>query len=78
MKNVAYLYNGKPIRNLKCYYLASGAYIEEFDTDGGHFVFGCDIQDYPDEIREEAMRIGIIDEKGELIPWIGTEPIQFD
>ncbi len=78
MGDIIHLYKGKPIHNLKCYFLESGAYIEEFDTDDGHFYLGCDIEDYPDEIREEAMRIGVIDEKGRLIPWIGTEPIKYD
>lgn len=70
-KKTTWLYKGKPIRNLECYFLESGAYIEEFDTDDGHFCTGCDIPDYPEEIRQEAIKQGIIDENGTLLLWDG-------
>ena len=72
MDKIVYLYKGKPIRNLDTYFLESGAYIEEFDTDDGHFVLGCDIPDYPEDIKREAIRLGVIDLAGNLIPWDGT------
>ena len=71
MGDIIYLFKGKMVRNLETYYLESGAYIEEFDTDDGHFVLGVDIKDYPPEVREEAIRLGIIDLAGNLLPWDG-------
>ena len=71
MGQITYLHHGKPVRNLQCYFLESGAYIEEFDTDDGHFYLGCDIPDYPEEIRREAIDQGIIDLAGNLLPWDG-------
>lgn len=69
MDNVIWLFRGKPIRNLECYFLEDGAYIEKFDTDDGHFVLGADIEDYPPDVRELAIKNGIIDEQGNLLPW---------
>lgn len=68
MGEVIYLYRGKPIRNLEAYFLESGAYIEEFDTDDGHFCLGVDIPDYTPEIRQDAIDLGVIDEDGNLLP----------
>ena len=77
MGTVTYLYKGKPIRNLETYFLADGAYIEEFDTDDGHFTLGCDIPDYPEDIRRIAIDLGIIDLAGNLLPWEHDEIIEF-
>ena len=68
MGDIIWLYKGKPIRNLDCYFLEDGACIEEFDTDDGHFVLGADIEDYPPDVRELAVKNGIIDEQGRLLP----------
>ena len=68
---VTYLYKGKPIRNLEAYFLEDGAYIEKFDTDDGHFVLGCDIKDYPADVRRLAIANEIIDLAGNLLPWDG-------
>ena len=68
MGELIQLYHGKPVRNAKAYFLESGAYVEEFDTDDGHFYLGVDIPDYTPEIREDAIRLGVIDEDGNLLP----------
>lgn len=77
MGDVIYLFKGKVVRNFESYYLESGAYIEEFDTDDGHFCLGADIPDYPPDVREEAIELGIIDEQGNLLPWDSKETVYF-
>ena len=77
MGDIIWLHKGKPIRNLQCYYLEDGAYIEEFDTEDGHFCLGADIPDYPPDVREEAIELGIIDEEGNLLPWENGEMVWF-
>lgn len=67
MGDVIHLHNGKPVWNFEAYYLESGAYVEEFDTEDGHYIGGVDIPDYPPDVREEALELGIINEKNELI-----------
>ena len=68
--NVIQYYHGKQIRNFEAWYMRNGTYVEEFDTDDGHFYLTAEPKDYPDEIREEAIEFGIIDEHGFVIPYI--------
>ena len=77
MGDVIYLFRGKVVRNFEAYYLESGAYIEEFDTDDGHYYLGTDIKGYPPAVREEAIELGIIDEQGNLLPWDAKEIVYF-
>ena len=77
MGDIIWLHKGKPIRNFEAYFLEDGAYIEEFDTDDGHFIGGADIPDYPPDVREEAIALGIIDEQGNLLPWDHKETVYY-
>ena len=77
MGKLIHLYHGKPIRNLQCYFLEDGAYIEEFDTDDGHFYEGVDIPDYPEDVRRLAIKLEIIDLAGNLLPWKHDELVWF-
>ncbi|MCR5089098.1 MAG: hypothetical protein K6C08_06265 [Oscillospiraceae bacterium] len=62
-------YKGMPVSNYESYYTESGVYVEEFDTeDGKHWIGGALPEDYPDDVREEAIELGIIDKDGNVIP----------
>lgn len=63
-------HNGKLVRNFEAWYKADGTYVEEFDTDDGHFRAEASPEDYPEDIREEAIELGIIDKNGNVIPYM--------
>lgn len=61
-------FHGKLVRNFEAWYMHDGTYVEEFDTDEGHFVATARPNEYPEDVREEAIELGIIDENGNVIP----------
>ena len=73
MGEVINFHNSENTLNLEAYFTESGAYIEEYDTpDGRHWISGCKPEDYPPNVREKALKLGVIDIRGKVIPWDGT------
>ena len=50
-------------QNLNCYFDKNFRYVEEFDTsDGSHHILKVNVEDWTQEIYEEAVRCGFVNQ----------------
>lgn len=69
MGEIIGVHNGMRYYDFKAYFTDDGTYVERFTTsDGTRWMGRAKPSEYPPDVREEAIRLGVIDKKGNVIP----------
>ena len=68
MGDIIQIHNGKRVIFFDAFFLEDGTYVELMETeDLKKYIGSCKPKDYPPDVRDQAIELGVIDKKGRLI-----------